>query len=207
MIDFHMLVDTDLGAALYLQKNAKNKKVFQEHIPNVNIFYLQYMALTRKEENPIEYMFLDEFKGHADTIYGELMAEKWDAVLDNSPVTDILNVVYASYKMAGYKITINCRNEAEEKRVKLVTHDWKTVIDIKDTSPFFCLYLHDIMSILRNDYQVEGKTVYLYNYSKNHPNDEMYDDDADIHPLALRWQNSVIFKFISPYKTFKMPVG
>lgn len=207
MIDFNMLIDTDIGCALYLQRNATNKKLFQEHIPSVNIFYLQYMALTRKEENPIEYMFANEYKGHADTIYGELLAEKWESVLNHSPTTDILKVVYSGYKNAGYKITINCRNDEEVKKIKLLTHDWKTEIDLKDTEPFFSLYLHDIMSILRNDYKVEGKTVYLYNYSKNHADDEMSDNNADIHPIALRWKATTIFKFISPYSKFKMPLG
>lgn len=207
MIDFHMLIDTDLGSAIYLQMHAKNRKLFQDHIPDVNVFYLQYMALTRKEENPIEYMFKEQYKGHADNIYGELMTEKWDSVLNHSPTTDILKVVYSGYKSAGYKITINCRNEEEVKRVKLITHDWHSIIDVKDTSIYFCLYLHDVVSILRNNYDVKGKSIYLYDYSKNHANDDMSNNNKDINPVAARWKNSTIFKFISPYSTFKMPKG
>lgn len=207
MIDFHMLLDTDLGSALYLQKNAKNKKFFQKHIPDVNIFYLQYMALTRKEENPIEYMFLQEYKGHADALYGELLYEKWERVLDHSPTTDILKVVLSSYKNAGYKITINCRNEAEVSRIKLITKDWSPIVEVKDVSSFFCLYLHDIASITRNKYDIKGKSVYLYNYSRNHPNYEMYDGNNEIHPDALKWKETTIFKFISPYSKFTMPKG
>lgn len=207
MIDFNMLIDTDLGSALYLQRNVKNKQFFKDHIPDVNIFYLQYMALTRKEENPIEYMFRTEYKGHADSIYGELMFEKWEKVLDHSPTTDILKVVLSSYKNAGYKITVNCRNEEEINRTKLITKDWLTEIQVKDVSIFPCLYLHDIASIDRNRYDVKGKSIYLYNYSRNHPNYEMYEGNTEIHPDALKWKDTTIFKFISPYSKFIMPKG
>ena len=207
MIDFHMLIDTDLGSALYLQKNAKNKKFFYEHMKNVNIFYLQYMALTRKEENPIEYMFLPEYRGHADSIYGELLFSKWDRVLDHSPTTDILKVVFSSYKNAGYKITINCRNEEEARRIKLVTKDWHSLIDIKDVSSYFSIYLHDLISVDRNKYDIRGKSVYLYNYSRNHPNNEMYDGNNELPKEALKWRNTTVFKFISPYSKFTLPEG
>ena len=206
MVDFNMLVDTDFGCAIYLQKNTKNTKFFKEHIPKANLFYLQYMALSRKEKNPIEYMFNDEYKGNADSIYGELVTQKWNKVLDVSPTTDIMKLFVVSYKGAGYKITVNCMNQEEANKINLLLHDWNTEIDIKDVSPFFCLYLHDIMSIVERGYNIEGKSIYLYNYSKNHPNDEM-DDLTAIHPIAIRWNNSAEFNFISPYGNFKMPIG
>lgn len=207
MVDFHMLLDTDLGSAIYLKDHVKNVNYFQDHIAKVNIFYLQYMALTRKEENPIEYMFQDRYKGNADNIYGELMANKWDKVLDHSPTTEILKVIYSGYKKNGFKVTINCRNEAESDRTKLICRDWHTLIDIKDVSPYSSIFLHDIVSIDRNKYNVVGKTVYLYNYSKNHPNDEMKDNYNEVHQDAIKWSGKTIFKFISPYAAFKMPIG
>lgn len=207
MIDFHMLLDTDLGVAIYLKDHVKNINFFQDNISGVNIFYLQYMALTRKEENPIEYMFQDRYKGNADNIYGELMLNKWKNVLDHSPTTEILKVVYNGYKKNGYKITINCRNEDEVDRTRLICKEWNPIINIKDVSLYSSLFLHDIVSIERNGYDVSGKTVYLYNYSKNHPNDEMKDNYNEIHQDAIKWAGKTIFKFISPYATFKMPIG
>lgn len=206
MVDFHVLIDTDLGAALYLQRHTKNKRFFEKHIPDANVYYLQYMALTRKEYNPIEYMFLNEYKGNADKIYTELMNEKWDQVVNQSPITDILKIFVTSYKRGGYKFTVNCRNQAEVDKMNLLTKEWNAEIQVKSVEPFFCLYLHDIMSIIDNDYDVKGKSIYLYNYSKNHPNDEMTDMTA-IHPIALRWKNTTDFSFISPYINFQIPVG
>lgn len=207
MVDFHMLVDTDIGCALYLQRHAKNRKIFQEHIPQVNIFYLQFMALTRKEENPIAYMFVDEFRENADNIYMQLIKEKWNSVLNCSPTTDILKILYSGYKQNGFKITINCKNEEEIDRIKMLTKDWVSEINIKDTSPFFCLYLHDLTSIVKNNYDIMGKSVYLYNYSKNHFNDDMSNNNNDINQIAIQWIDTTIFKFITPYSKFEMPVG
>lgn len=205
MVDFNVLIDTDLGCAVYLQQHSKNTRYFKEHIPKANLFYFQYMALTRKEKNPIAYMFQDEYQGHADSIYGELLDQKWDKVLNFSPMTNIMKLFVVSSKQSGYKITVNCCNKAESDKIKLV-NNWVSEINIKDVGPFFCLYLHDITSIVDNNYRVEGKSIYLYNYSKNHPNDSMEDLDA-IHPIALRWKDTTDFNFISPYNDFKIPVG
>ena len=118
----------------------------------------------------------------------------------------LLKIFVTSYKKGGYKFTVNCRNQAEVDKMNLLTKEWNAEIQVKSVEPFFCLYLHDIMSIIDNDYDVKGKSIYLYNYSKNHPNDEMTDMTA-IHPIALRWKNTTDFSFISPYINFQMPVG
>ena len=206
LVDFNMLWDTDLGAALYLRSTTKNTQFFEDHILSANYHYFEYMALSRKEENPIEYMFKEEFKGNADTLYGRLLAEKWDKVLDYSPMTSIGKMFLKAVTDGGYSVTINCRDENEVKRVKLFTHLWKTVIDEKDVKDYDFLYIHDLISIIRRQWNVDKKVIYLYDYSKNHENDDIHNGAA-VHHLVLRWAEQATFNLISPYANYTLPVG
>jgi hypothetical protein len=205
LVDFNMLVDTDFGAALYIVKNSTNKNYFVEDYLDSTLDFFRFQAMTRPEENPIEYLFKDEYRGYSDTIYGELMAEKWDRVLEYSPVTDILRLMLAGTDLGGYKITVNCRNQAEVDRLKLANSKWPAEIEIKDISKYICLYIHDILEIERNEWDIKGKTVYVYNYGRNHIANDLSNDG--ISELALRWAGKSQFNFINPYNTFVLPEG
>lgn len=205
LVDFNMMVDTDFGAALYIIKNSTNKEYFIPDYLDSTLDFFRFKAMTREEENPIEYLFKDKYKGYADNIYGELMAEKWDKVLEYSPVTDILRVMLAGTDIGGYKITVNCRNDAEVQRLKMATAKWPSEIEVKDVSKYICLYIHDIIEIERNDWDIKGKTVYVYNYARNHVGNDLSNDG--ISELVLRWAGTTLFNLINPYKDFILPEG
>ena len=206
LVDFNMLWDTDFGAALYLRASTTKTEYFEDHIVKANLQYFKYMALSRKDENPVTYMFKDTYKGHADALYGQMLVEKWHKVIEYSPMTSIARVLMLAVKDGGYRVTVNCRNEEESKRVKLFTHLWTPVIQVDDVSSFDFLYVHDIVELIRRRWNVEGKVIYLYDYSKNHENDDVHNEDA-IHHLALRWAQVATFNLISPYADYQMPNG
>ena len=206
LVDFNMLWDTDLGSALYLRVFVKNTQYLEPNITTANLDYFKYMALSRKEENPIEYMFKDEYKGNADTLYGQLLAEKWDKVLKYSPMTDLCKMFKLAVTQGGYKVTVNCRNELEENQVKLFTNLWKTKQNVEDIKDYDFIYMHDLIEIIRRQWDVSGKIIYLYNYSKNHEEDDLSNKDA-INHLALRWTEVATFNLIEPYAGYKLPVG
>jgi hypothetical protein len=164
------------------------------------------MAVARKEENPITYLFKPEYAGNADSIYGEMKLNKWDKVLKYSPPTEISRMLYLGAKDGGFKISINCENELEAKKVSDFTNLWKIEYNVSDTSKYQVLYMYDIEDIIRRKWDVDGKVVYLYDWAKNHTNYDINATDA-INPLALRYINTTIFNFITPYKDFKLPVG
>ena len=206
LVDFNMLWDTDLGAALYLRTSTKNTNFFEDHILKANLHYFEYMALARKEESPIEYMFKEEYKGNADTLYGELLAKKWDKVINCSPMTDICRMCKAAVSEGGYRVTVNCRSEEEANRVKLFTRLWGTVIQESDVSGYDFLYVHDLIEIIRRRWNIDGKVIYLYDYARNHENYDIHNGDA-VHHLALRWVETSTFNLISPYAKFELPNG
>ena len=80
LIDFSMLFDTDIGCCLYLYDKAK-KDFFEPYIYKATYEYIRYMVLCRKEKNPIRFMFKDEYKKNADSIYDKLLENKWDKVI------------------------------------------------------------------------------------------------------------------------------
>jgi hypothetical protein len=205
MVDFSCIFDTALGSALYLRLCSTNFSYYHDFLKKSSLDYFKYMALNRKEENPIAYLFKDEYAGHADTIYGELKVDKWEKVLSYSPPTEIAHVMYLGAKEGKYKITINCENELEANRVKDFTNLWKTEINIENVSKYDVLYIYDIEDIIRRKWDIDKKVVYLYDWSKNHVGFKM-DPEAGINPLALRWVDKAIFNFIYPYKE-KQPVG
>lgn len=206
LVDFNMLWDTDFGSALYLRASTTKKEFFEEHILTANLQYFKYMALARKEENPVEYMFKDTFKGNADSLYGQLILEKWSKVLEYSPLTSISKMLLMAAKNCGYNVTVNCRNEEEASRVRLFTNRWKPVVGVEDVKGFDFLYVHDLVEIIRRKWNVEGKVIYLYDYALNHENYDVHNGDA-IHHLALRWADTTTFNLIPPYSDFKLPVG
>ena len=206
IVDFNMMWDTDFGAALYLRASTTKTEFFEEHIPKANLQYFKYMALARKEENPVEYMFRDVYKGNADSLYGQLLAEKWDKVLSYSPMTGISKMVLMAVKDCGYRATINCRNEEEQKVARLFTNKWSAEVNVADVKGYDFLYVHDLLELIRRQWDVDGKVVYLYDYSRNHEDYDVHNGDA-IHHLALRWADTTTFNLIQPYADYKLPVG
>ena len=205
LVDFNCIYDTALGSALYLRLCSKNQTYYHDFLSKSSFDYFRYMALNRSEENPIAYLFKDEYAGHADTIYGELKADKWNKVLEYSPPTEIANVMYLGAKDGKYRITINCENDLEVKRSKDFTNLWNTKINVEDVSKYDVLYIYDIEDIIRRKWNIDKKVVYLYDWAKNHVGFKM-DAKAGINPLAIRWMDKAIFNFISPYSD-QQPVG
>ena len=205
LMDFNMIFDTDLGSAYFLINTSKNKELFKEEIFKANIEFFKYKALNRKENNPIEYLFKDEYKGFVEKIYGEMIEKEWGRVLTFSPLTTIYKMVLAGMKYGKYKFTINCRNEQEVQRIKDINVSLIPVIQIQDIIKFSALYIHDLSSVLEREWDIRGKTVFLYNYSKNHFDDDL-NNDAPID-LALRWSKTTEFIFINPYEDYINPVG
>lgn len=206
LVDFNMVVDTDMGSAMYLRYCTTKKDIFYENIFDCSIQYFRYMAIARKEANPIEYMFKPEYAGNAGAIYGDMLATKWDKVLEYSPITDICKVFLQGIRHGGYDVTINCRNEAEAAKAKNITNMWKIKIEETDVSKYNILYIHDLESILERHWDVSGKVIYLYDWARNH---EGYDikNGAAVHHLFLRWSNVATFNLISPYAKYELPEG
>lgn len=202
LVDFSILYDTDIGSALYLYTNSKNKEFFEDYLKEATYDFFKFQALTRSEQNPIKYLFKDEYKDSADDIYKDLIETKWDKVLKCSPLTDILPALIVTASQYGIVIQVNCTNKEEEAKFRTVS-TWETFINKDITTGYNTLYLKDIREILKLD--VVGKVVYLYDYSLNYLNCDMAE--KAIHEIAIPFSNTTQFKFISPFKDFVLPEG
>lgn len=201
LADFSVLFDTDIGCCIYLLKNVTNKSVFEDHILSTSYAYIQYKVLTRQEENPIRFMFKDEYKSSADDIYKDLFDKKWDSILKESPYTDFLQLLASATKVAKFIVTVNCRNKQEKKYILSIFPTWSTVINETDFDVYFSLYLHDITTLVKNG--ITGKVVNLYGYALNYSKYDIRSNN--INELSLPFINSITFSLIKPFKDFDLP--
>ena len=157
LVDFSMLFDTDIGVATYLYLNSSNKSFYEDFMKYATYDFYRFKALTRTDENPIRYLFKDEYK---------------DSVLEYSPMTDILTALSIAASQSGIIVQVNCRNEEEQRKLKKV-NKWDSYINLKDTSKYCTIYLHDIREAV--DINIEGKVVYLYDYALNYLRGDMIE--------------------------------
>lgn len=202
LVDFSMLFDTDIGVATYLYLNSSNKSFYEDFMKYATYDFYRFKALTRTDENPIRYLFKDEYKDSADDIYQDIKNTKWNKVLEYSPMTDILTALSIAASQSGIIVQVNCRNEEEQRKLKKV-NKWDSYINLKDTSKYCTIYLHDIREAV--DINIEGKVVYLYDYALNYLRGDMVE--KTISELAVPFSYSSQFKFISPFKDFQLPEG
>ena len=202
LTDFNILFDTDIGAALYVYMKSSNKEYFEDYLKEASYEFFRFKVLTRKDPNPIKFLFKKEYKKSADDIYKDLFNQKWDKVIANSPMTDILPAFVISASNYGIITQVNCKNQAEVDKMHSIS-SWETFINIKDVTPYSTINIHDIMEVLNFD--VVGKTVYVYDYALNYLNNDMVT--KAIHPIAIPFAGTTQFKIISPFKDFQLPEG
>lgn len=202
LTDFNILFDTDIGAALYVYMKSSNKEYFEDYLKESSYEFFRFKVLTRKDKNPIKFLFKKKYQDSADSIYQDLFKNKWDRVIQYSPMTDILPAFVLSASNYGIIMQVNCKNQEEVNKMQSIS-TWETFINIKDISPYTTINIHDITEIL--DLDVRGKTVYVYDYALNYLNNDM--TLKAIHPLAIPFAATTQFKIISPFKDFQLPEG
>lgn len=204
LIDFDTLYDTEIGCCLYLYTNSK--KTFFKPINNWSYYFLRYMVLTRKKQNPLSVIFKDEYNDSLDNIYNELIKsdEKWNKILKLSPPTNILTLSLAMLeKYDFYKLVINCKNFAERRHLKSYGNtDFDFVINENDYSKYSTFYIRNIKSLLDKADFMNGKSVFLYNFSLNHFNCDI--NNKVISEYAIPFSGLTEFNFIDPFKDFDL---
>ena len=200
LVDFNMLIDTDVGSCLYLLKNSSNKDYFKDSVRSWSYLFIKYQVLTRKDENPISILFKEEYQESSHHIYDELKNKKWGEILKVSPLTDITPVILAmATNNEFYEIFINCKNKFEKDKIIKEFKDIFTVIENENNFlKYVSLYIHDLKNI--SGKKLMGKTVFLYDYALNYFDKDMHT--KAINEYAIPYYGTTEFSFISPYKDF-----
>jgi len=201
LLDFDVLFDTEIGVCSYLYINSK--KEFFKDIDYWSYDFFRYSILTRKEENPLTVIFKDEYKDSLDSIYNDLFdsPSNWEKVLKFTPSTDVLKIVVSMIEeFNSYHMCINCKNETERRKLKLMGNElkFKCKINEDNYSNYSSIYKRNIKDLVDKRDEIEGKSIYLYNYSMNYFNRDM--TTKAISELAIPIGGECEFKFIDPYK-------
>lgn len=203
LIDFSVLFDTDIGCCLYLFQKSK-RDFFEPYIFDATYNYIRYMVLTRKEKNPIKFMFKREYKENADRIYNQLLEKKWEDVVKRSPITDILKLILSLKVSNIADIVINCRNEIEKNRIlTYINNDLEVKINETDLTQYFVIYAHDIEDLLKLN--LKEKVVNLYGYARNYAGKDIRTDS--LSELCVLFANTTRFTIIPPFSDFILPEG
>lgn len=203
LVDFSVIFDTDIGCCLYLYKKAK-KDFFEPYIYGATYNYIRYMVLSRKEKNPIKFMFKKQYKKNADSIYKQLFEKQWDKVLNCSPQTTILKLIVGLQVNNLIDLTINCRNKEEDNRIKkLLNNKWKTVINETDYTDYFVIYAHDIEDQIKLN--IKEKVINLYGYARNYAYQDLNSDA--LSEYCILFSNVTQFTLIPPFADFTIPEG
>lgn len=203
LVDFSVLFDTDIGCCLYLYKQAK-RKFFEPYIYTATYSYIRYMVLSRKEKNPIRFMFKKEYKKNADSIYNQLLEKQWDKVISFSPQTNILKLIFNLQINNLSNLSINCRNEEESKKIKSFSQiNWNVVINETDYKDYFIIYAHDMEEQITRD--IKGKVVNLYGYARNHTSKDLSLEA--LSEYCILFANVTQFTLIPPFSDFIIPEG
>lgn len=204
LIDFSMLIDTDEGCIKYLLKQYPNSVYFNDYMKSCSDYFIRYSLLNRTDYNPLSVLLKNEYRSSIDSLYKELLKEKWEEVLELSPITDILKFLNTMLRETGYSLTVNCRNIHEQVKLESLDNidkSWRVQIDCKDIRKYFCLFIKNMLS-LSNKNRLEGKTMYFYDYG---PNFSDYKK-KEVDPVLALLSKTNIIKFISPYNDFEFPV-
>ena len=144
LLDFPMLYDIDLSTIKYLLKLYPRSKYFNPYAKQWTDYYMKCLLVTRPIINPISILMKEEYLDQIDGLYKELKDRHWNEILKQSPKLEIVRIIASVYTNIGYSITVNCRNELEQRFIQQTNTEWKTEIDCDDVSPYQCLYIYDM---------------------------------------------------------------
>ena len=115
LVDFNMVVDTDLGLINMMKKEYNNTEFVLSYINSMNDKIIIEQLLDRKEKNPLSIIIKDEYKDSIDNLYKEFLETEYDNILKYNTLTDIMNLIRVYINTGAVYITIICKNKSEEQ--------------------------------------------------------------------------------------------
>lgn len=221
LIDFNMLVDTDMGLIRYVVEEYPNEDIFDlDRVLNITFQQLVGKLYYRQYKNPLYFLMRDESKkDFIDQCYKELLEEKMEEILNRSTGTEMISVVQIFLEYAKTEIhpVLLYHNDIEKR---ILDDDSRLgpvdKISFNDLSPrqinfytqYYFKYIEDCKPIID---KCQSKTFYFssagLNCNEDYTGLDIPDDIMkhllgrfhDIDVLDL-YQESIIGSFNDNYK-------
>lgn len=171
LVDFNIVIDTDLGLINMMKKEYNNTDFVLDYINNMKDKVIIEQLLERTNKNPLSIIIKEEYKDSIDNLYKEFLEMEYDNILKHSSVTDIMNLMNTYINTGAVHVDIICKNKLEEQlinnlnisQLKVIVEKDRSRIDLSDYDTIFIKDYSDIL----NFKGVIAKNIFIGNYKFN----------------------------------------
>lgn len=171
LVDFDLVVDTDLGLINMMKKEYNNSEFVLRYLNSMKDKIIIDQLLEREEKNPLSIIIKEEFKDSIDSLYKEFTETEYDNILKYSSVTDIMHLITVYINTGTVHAVIICKNKSEEQlinnlnipQLKVIVEKDKSKIDL---SSYDSIFIKDYSDILKFN-GVIAKNIFIGNYKFN----------------------------------------
>lgn len=195
MIPFNMIVDTDIGLFAIILKYYLDPKVFNESFfKDRKIVDLIHKLYNREKENPLYLCINQGYEDSCDSLYEELIVDKYAEILQLSVKTEFYKLIRSFNLQRDISLTIVCNRQEEIDLLKaeevtrdnnIVLYDDLSVNDIIKFNQFYFKYIQDANGYVK--YLID-KSIYFANYKFNRNTIDEFIDPT----LVILAQNNVL---------------
>lgn len=195
MIPFNMIVDTDIGLFAIILKYYLDPKVFNESFfKDRKIVDLIHILYNREKENPLYLCINQGYEDSCDSLYEELIVDKYAEILQLSVKTEFYKLIRSFNLQRDISLTIVCDRQEEIDLLKaeevtrdnnIVLYDDLSVNDIIKFNQFYFKYIQDANGYVK--YLID-KSIYFANYKFNRNTIDEFIDPT----LVILAQNNVL---------------
>lgn len=171
LVDFNMVVDTDLGLINMMKREYNNTEFVLKYINSMKDKIIIDQLLERKDKNPLSIIIKDEFRDSIDNLYKEFIETEYDNILKYSSTTDIISLINVYINTGAVHVDIICKNKSEEQiinnlnipQLKVIVENDKSKIDLSNYDTIFIKDYSDILNFT----EVVAKNIFIGNYKFN----------------------------------------
>lgn len=203
LVDFDIVIDTDLGLINLMKKEYNNTDFVLSYINNMKDKVIIEQLLQRKNKNPLSIVIKQEYMDSIDNLYKEFLETDYDNILKYSKVTDIMNLMNAYINTGSVHVEIICKNKSEEQlinnlnlpQLKVTVENDKSKIDI---SVYDTIFIKDYSDIIKFKGLV-AKNIFIGNYKFNLED----DNHTPLNDISLLVGRTNLVSIIDVYESNK----
>lgn len=209
LVEFDMIVDTEIGLMRLIRDEYCNKSIFYTSVLEMNDHLLKGLLMERTMFNPLQVPFRDESKVEMmDSFYRQFFEKRYDDILSKSCTTTILKAVKKFIDTEGIiRVTILCEDEKQKLIIKELFKDClMSLLSIEvingplyDVTRFSELFVRDVRRLPRYE-NLYGKSIYIARYNHN-LDGELMENNKILYPKK---EFAVLFGEKNQFKTITL---
>lgn len=115
LIPFECLIDTDFGLAMLIRDKFLDDNVFDKFFYHNGDNRIKHNLLVREEANPLSVIVNKPYR--YDTLYKEFMESFYDAILEKSCFTALVDIIISTRSVNNLTFFILCKSEQEQQYI------------------------------------------------------------------------------------------